>query len=386
MAKVSKKAEQVKSFIVFDIFEKAVEMIHRGERPIMLAVGEPDFSTPKAIVDAAEKALRSGKTRYVHSLGLKQLREAIADKYYRNYKVEVDPSNIIVTAGTSPAMNLLFSAILEPGEEVILPNPYYPCYPNFIQYAGGKVVLVDVMEEEGFQYRPEDVAEKISDKTAAVMINSPGNPTGTLMPQETMREIADMGVTIISDEIYHGLVYEGRERSILEFTKDAFVLNGFSKLYAMTGWRIGYIIAPENVMPPLWKIQQNFQISVADFIQWAALAALTEPSVEEDIKKMRETFNKRRKYMMERLIKMGFGVATPPTGAFYVFANAKKFTTDSYSFVFEMLDRAKVGVTPGIDFGPGGEGYLRFSYATSMENIEKGLDRVEKYIKNLGPA
>lgn len=352
----------------------------QGRNPIMLAVGEPDFETPKEITEACKKAMADGHTRYTHSLGIIQLREAIAADYFRRYRVKIDPGRIMVCSGTSPAMWMLFGALLEPGEEIILSDPGYPCYPNFIRYVGGELVRVSVREEEGFVYLPEDIAERITARTKGIMINSPGNPTGTVIPPQRMAAIAALGPAVISDEIYHGLVYEGEAHSILEYDPNAFVLNGFSKRYAMTGWRVGYLIAPAHFMRPLQNVQQNFQISVNTFAQYGALAALTDPSVEQQVKDMAAIFDKRRRYMVDRLRKMGFGIVIEPTGAFYVFANAKRFTSDSYKFAFDCLDRAEVGVTPGVDFGPGGEGFIRFSYANSMENIEEGLDRLEKYL------
>lgn len=377
---ISGRAQATKNFIVFDIYERAYEMRREGRKPILLSVGEPDFPTPRPVMEAARKAMTDGHTRYTHSLGIIELREAIAGNYYKRYGVDVDPGRIMVCSGTSPALLMLFGAIMEPGDNVILPNPYYPCYPNFIKFLGGEVNLVDVGEEDGFQYRPGDVAERINERTAAVMINSPGNPTGTLMPPDRMSEIAGLPVPVVSDEIYHGLVYGEKEHTILEFDPEACVLNGFSKRYAMTGWRLGYLIAPGRLMSTLQKMQQNFQISVNTFAQFGAVAALTDPEVEKEVQQMADTFDRRRRYMLDRLENMGFSVATEPRGAFYVFANARKFTDDTYRFAFDLLENAEVGVTPGIDFGPAGEGYLRFSYANSMENIEEGLNRLESYL------
>ena len=199
-----------------------------------------------------------------------------------------------------------------------------------------------------------------------------------------MAEIADIGRLILSDEIYHGLVYEGRARSVLEFTQNCIVFNGFSKLFAMTGWRLGYLIVPRHMIRPIQKMVQNFFISANSVAQAAGYTALTDPSVREDIAKMLATYDQRRQFMIPRLREIGFGITVEPTGAFYVFANAREFTQDSYSFAFEILENAKVGITPGVDFGSNGEGYVRFSYANSMENIEEGLDRIERYLKKRG--
>ena len=254
---ISKRTQEMTSFIVMDVLEKACEMECSGQHIIHLEVGEPDFNTPECVTEAACKALADGFTHYTHSLGMLELREAICEYYHNTYRVSVDPDQILVSSGTSPVMFMVFSALLEAGDEVIISDPHYACYPNFIQFVQGIPVRIPVYEEDGFQYRPEAIQEKITGKTKAVFINSPSNPTGNLLSEDRMRAIAEFSPCIVSDEIYHGLVYEGREHSILEFTDNAFVLNGFSKLYAMTGLRLGYVIAPKTYMRALQKIHGN---------------------------------------------------------------------------------------------------------------------------------
>ena len=375
---ISKRAKEIPPFIVMDVLEKAQELERKGERIIHLEVGEPDFDTPECITEAGYRAICEGKTHYTHSLGLIELREAIAEDYWKKYHVTISPEQIIVTSGTSPAMLLLFAGLLEPGDEVILPNPYYPCYPNIIRFVDGVPVFVEVLEEEGFQYLPEMIEEKLTPKVKGIMVNSPSNPTGNVMSQERMAKIAQYPPYIISDEIYHGLVYEGEAHSILEFTDHAFIINGFSKLYAMTGWRLGYLIAPKEFIRPLQKIQQNLFISASSFSQWAALEGLRQ--ADKDVAKMRETYDQRRRFLIPRLKELGFGITVEPIGAFYVLANAKRFSKDSYRLAFDILQEAKVGVAPGIDFGSNAEGYLRFCYANSMENLVEGMNRLERYL------
>jgi len=375
---VSKKAKRISPFIVMDVMEKAAEIESKGENIIHLEVGEPDFETPECVKEAAIKALADGKTHYTHSLGLIELREAICEDYFKKYSVNISPNQVLVTSGTSPAMFLLFSALLDPGDEVILSNPCYSCYHNLIEFAGGKPVSVNVYEKDGFQYSPEKILEKITKQTKGIIINSPSNPTGNILSSEVAEKIAQLGPMVISDEIYHGLVYEGKEHTILEYTDKAFILNGFSKLYAMTGWRLGYTIVSEEVIRPLQKIHQNFFISANAFVQWAGIAALKETG--DEVAKMKEIYNERRKFMISRLREIGFGITVDPTGAFYVLANAGKFSKDSYAFAFDILENAKVGVTPGIDFGSNGEGYIRFSYANSLENISEAMDRIARYL------
>jgi aspartate/methionine/tyrosine aminotransferase len=308
-----------------------------------------------------------------------ELREAIAEHYGKCYGVSVHPEQVVVTSGTSPAMLSMFSVLLEKGSEVIISDPHYACYPNFIKFLDGTVVTVPVHEENGFQYRPEAISTKITGKTRAILINSPNNPTGTVLSAERMRTISALGPWIISDEIYHGLNYEGVEHTILEFTDHAFVLNGFSKAFAMTGLRLGYMIAPGNFIPALQKLQQNFFLAPNSVSQLAGIAALKEAN--EDVLRMRKIYDERRRYMIGRLKEIGFGIPVEPTGAFYVFANARHISGDSYKLAFDILKKARVGVTPGIDFGPGGEGYLRFSYANSIENITEGLNRLDEYVQ-----
>ena len=379
---IAKRAEEISPFIVMEVLEKAREMERRGINVIHLEVGEPDFDIPPAVKEATCRALDEGLTHYTHSLGDLELRQAICDQYLKTYDAPVNPDQVVVTSGTSPAMMLVFAALLEQGDEVIVSDPGYACYPNFIRFLGGVPAAVHVYEEDGFQYRPEAISERITEKTKAILINSPSNPTGNLLSEKTMRSISELSPYIISDEIYHGLVYEGREHSILEFTNHAFVLNGFSKLYAMTGLRLGYLIAPQKFVRPIQKMQQNFFICASSLAQRAGIAALQNTA--SDVAEMKRIYDERRRYMIRRLKYLGFGITVEPTGAFYVFANAKRICGDSYRLAFDILEKAHVGVTPGIDFGKGGEGYLRFSYANSLENITEGLDRIERYLKRRG--
>ncbi|MDP4205258.1 MAG: pyridoxal phosphate-dependent aminotransferase [Bacteroidota bacterium] len=378
---IAQRAEEITPFIVMEVLERANAMEKEGIDVIHLEVGEPDFDTPQPVKEAAVKALEEGYTHYSHSLGILELREAICRHYLKTYNVIVSPDQVVVTSGTSPAMFLLFSALLEEDDEVILSDPHYACYPNFIKFVKGNPVTVTVYEEDGFQYRPESICEKITDRTKAIIINSPSNPTGNLLSAERMKEIAKFSPYIISDEIYHGLIYEGKDHSILEFTDHAFVLNGFSKLYAMTGFRLGYLIAPKEFIRPIQKIQQNFFISANSMAQIAGIAALEK--TEDEVADMVEMYDARRRYLIKRLKELGFGITVEPTGAFYVFANAKHLSNDSYKLAFDILEKAHVGVTPGIDFGKNGEGYLRFSYANSIENIAEAMNRLENYLNNL---
>jgi len=381
--KAAKRTGEITPFIVMEIMEKIHGMEAEGAHVIHLEIGEPDFAVPACVKEATMTAFDNNETSYTHSLGDLRLREAICEYFQKTYGTALEPGRILVTSGTSPAMLLLFSALVNPGDEIIISDPHYACYPNFIRFTGGVPVCIPVNEEEGFQYTPKAMEERITDRTRGILINSPSNPTGNIMDGTRMGEIAELArsrnIPIISDEIYHGLVYGKKARSILEFTDNAFVLNGFSKLFAMTGLRLGYLIAPEPYMRPLQVLQQNFFISANSLMQTAGIAALKE--AEAETCEMVKTYDRRRQYMIKRLKGMNLGITVEPTGAFYVFANARHISGDSYALALEILEKAHVGVTPGIDFGANGEGYLRFSYANSMENIKTGMDRLETFLK-----
>lgn len=380
---ICQRVQGMKSFIVMDVLERAQEMERAGESVIHLEVGEPDFDTPEAIKVAAVEALQRGETHYTHSLGTKQLREAVCAWYGEHYGVkDLDPDQVLVTSGTSPAFLIAMGALVNCGEEVILSDPHYACHPNFIRFLEATPKTIPVYEDDGFQYRPEAIRKALSPKTKGILMCSPANPTGQLLEPQRMAEIADMGKWVFSDEIYHGLVYGERAHSILEFTRKCIVFNGFSKLFAMTGWRLGYLIVPKELIRPMQVMLQNFFISANAVVQAAGTTALTDASVRADVRKMVETYDERRKFIIPRLREAGFGISVEPTGAFYVFVNARRFTDDSYSFAFEILEKARVGITPGVDFGPNGEGFVRFSYANSIENIAEGIDRIDNYLRN----
>jgi len=373
--------ERMTSFIVMDVLERANELQREGIEVIHLEVGEPDFNMPECIVRAAVEAHHAGATHYTHSLGDPQLRVAISEFYMSEYGVTVDPDCIVVTSGSSPAILMALMLLCQAGDEVIMSNPGYPCYRNFALACHAEPVCVPLHAENVFQYNIDDIRAKITDRTRAIFVNSPMNPTGTLVSDEVYKELVSLNIPIISDEIYHGLVYEGRASTVLEFTDKAFVINGFSKRFAMTGLRLGYLIAPKEYMRSLQILQQNLFICAPSTAQKAGIAALRE--AKTDVDRMRTIYNERRIYLIERLKRMGFILHTEPSGAFYVFCEARQFTSDSYHFAFDVLEKAHVGITPGIDFGTGGEGFVRFSYANSLENIKKGMDKLEVYLTDL---
>lgn len=381
MVKINPLVEQMTSFIVMDVLERAQELEKEGKDIVHLEVGEPDFDLSEIVRDAAEASFAQKRTHYTHSLGDKELRLEIARFYQREYGVTIDPDQVIVTSGSSPAILMALMVLCEPGSEVILSDPGYPCYKNFVLACNAKPISVDLSPEDGFQYSIEKIRKAITPKTRAIFVNSPMNPTGTLVSDATYKELVSLGIPLLSDEIYHGLVYEGRAKSALEFTNNAFVLNGFSKRYAMTGLRLGFLVAPKEYVRKLQVIQQNLFICAPSISQRAGIVALRDS--EPEVAERRAIYDERRRYMLSRLKNMGFEVEVEPQGAFYIFCNAKKFTTDSYRFAFDVLENAHVGITPGVDFGKNGEGYVRFSYANSLDNIKKGMDRLETYLQKL---
>jgi (5-formylfuran-3-yl)methyl phosphate transaminase len=381
---VSRRAQAVRPFVVMDIVARAKALEAEGRDIVRLEIGDPDFPTPDVITRAAETAMTSGGTHYTQSAGLPDLREALEAHYRSRYDVAVDPENIVVTQGTSPAMLLMFGALLDPGDEVIMPDPCYPAYPNYVTFLGAVPKLIRTRAEDGFRYRLDEVRAAIGPKTRAIMINSPGNPTGAVLGDGDLAALAQLaeetGVYIASDEIYHGLDFCGPDRTILSYTDRAFVLNGFSKAYAMTGWRLGYLIAPPEYVRPAEKIQQNFFLAANTFVQQAGVVALT--LAQPDVARMRDLYDERRRFLVPALREAGLTIDCEPCGAFYVFADAREWGSDSLSLCYRLLEEAGVACAPGIDFGAGGEGFLRFSYATDIERLREGVARLTSWARD----
>lgn len=252
------RAAHITPFLVMDILEKAKLMEAEGTDIVHLEVGEPDFDAPLSVREAAKEVIDKGGTGYAPSLGLPQLREAISADYKKRYGVNVDPERVIITSGSSPALQMIFASLVNDGEEVIMSNPHYACYANFVHFFGGTACFVHTGEDEGFRINAGNISKRISEKTRAILINSPANPTGVVLGAGELESICKLNVPVISDEIYHGLTYDGDEHSLLEFRDDAFVVNGFSKRYAMTGWRLGYAIVPKDYVRPIQRLVQNF--------------------------------------------------------------------------------------------------------------------------------
>ena len=380
----AKRLEKIQPSVVRRLFDLAV-----GTRDVIsLGVGEPDITTPEHIRRAAKRALDEGKTHYSPNTGIPELRQAIADRYSSGYGVDYyAKSEVMVVVGGTEALFCAIAAFLNPGDEVILPEPGYLTYDPAVRIAGGSPVGVPV-DEPDFRMRPQDIEAAITDRTKLIMLNFPSNPTGAVMPADEIREILDIArehdLLVLSDEIYEAFTYDGlkhvcvpaidRERVIL--------VNGFSKTYAMTGWRVGYVCAPKELMEPMFKVHQNVTSSTNTFAQWAAVEALRGP--QNCVRKMVADYDKRRKLTFELLNSIPGFKCPMPKGAFYAFANVKALGMRSEELADYIFKRAKVVVSPGTAFGRLGEGYLRVSYANKPKNIELAVERIKKALEQRG--
>jgi aspartate/methionine/tyrosine aminotransferase len=378
----SRRTAEITPFIVMDILEEARGMERAGADIVHLEVGEPDFPPPAAVVEAACRAAREGHTHYTHSLGVQELREAIAGWYLRAYGVRVDPGCVVVTPGTSGAFLDAMAAVCDPGDRVAFTDPGYPCYPNFARLLGLEAVAVEVDPEDSFFPRMERVEAAIGGGTKALLVASPANPTGAVIPGGMLKRMASLPVALISDEIYHGLVYGGeRAHTALEYSGDAVVISGLSKRMAMTGLRMGWAVVPPGLVRAFQKLNQNLYICADSVSQQAAIAALTDPSCERAAEEMRLTYERRRKVMLEGLKRLGFILHHEPEGAFYVFADCSAHSTDSFAFARRMLREAGVAATPGKDFGRHRtSSFVRFAYTIDEGRIAEGLNRIGRWL------
>ena len=372
----------------FVVLAKAKALEAEGKEIIHLQIGEPDFDTPANIVEKANWALNNGYHHYTPSQGTMELRETIAGYLKETRGVEYDTSEIVVGPGGKPIIVTAIMAMLDPGDEVILPNPTYPAYASFINYVGAKCVSVPVMEEKGFRFDIQDVIDRITPKTKMIFLNSPSNPTGGFLTMEDYEALAPVvkknNLLVFSDEIYSRMIYDGEHASITQIPgmKDYTILmDGFSKTYAMTGWRLGYGAGPKHVIDAMTKLMLNTVSCTPTFVQMAGIEALTGPQGE--VEKMVEEFKKRRDFFTDGLNRLPGFSCKRPKGAFYLFPNVKETGVKSKELADYMLNEAGVACLSGTDFGSNGEGYLRFSYANSIENIEKALEKMEKALKKL---
>lgn len=364
----------VEPFYVMAVLERAKEIERNGEKVIHLEVGEPDLPVPEKVKEEAKRVIDKTELRYTESTGIYPLREAIAEFYEKEYGVKVKAEQVIVTPGSSPGLLSLIKVVGETLGEISYTDPGYPCYKNMLKFLGLKGRAVEVYPEDSFKVKPENV------KTPALIVNSPSNPTGTVYTKDELRELSKRAF-LISDEIYHGLTYGRRAPSVLEVTQNAAVVNGFSKFFLMTGWRLGWLVVPEELVQNLTAILQNIVISPPTVSQIAAIKCFDE-NVLGELRKNVKVFRKRRDTLLEGLKEIGFKIPAEPEGAFYIYADASNFTEDSFRFAFEVLERTKVAITPGRDFGYNRtEKFVRFSFCTDLKKIEEGLERLYRYLR-----
>jgi aspartate/methionine/tyrosine aminotransferase len=372
----------------FEVLARAKALEAQGKSVIHLEIGEPDFDTPKNIVDAAIAALRSGWTHYGPSAGIMEARQAIAEHFAKDRGVPCTAENVAITPGAKPIIFFSILALVNPGDEVIYPDPGFPIYESVISYFGAKPVPLPLRESREFTFDVADLEARISPKTRMLILNSPHNPCGSMLSREDLRQIADLAVKhdfwVLSDEIYSKITYEAKHESITQFPgmmERTVVIDGFSKTYAMTGWRLGYGIMPKDVTPHVARLMTNSASCTASFVQMAGIEALRGP--QDDVRAMIEEFRRRRDFLVDGLNGLDGVTCVRPKGAFYVFPNVKELGLPSAKLQARLLEEAGVAALSGTAFGPEGEGYVRFSYANSKENIARALEKIESLLQKV---
>lgn len=382
---IAARLAEIEQFHVVTLVTRAFELEAQGKKIVNMVIGEPDFPTPQPIVDAGIEALRSRQIRYTPSLGGDDLRGVLQQWYRTRYGVDLPKSRIAATSGSSGALLLTMGALLSPGDEVLMADPSYPCNRHFVRAMEGKAVTIPVNADTGYQLTADLVEKHWTPHTIAVMVATPSNPTGTLIPQDELQRmhavVRDKGGVLIVDEIYHGLTYGFDAHSVLEFADDVFVINSFSKYFCMTGWRLGWMVMPQAYTGHIEKLAQNLYISNSDVAQQAALAAF-RPETLSTLEENRRKFQEQRDYLLPALRKLGFDIPVEPQGAFYIYANCSKFTKDSYRFCWDVLEKAGVAIAPGIDFGEHRAAeHVRFSYPKPVPVLQEGIRRLHEYLE-----
>ncbi|MGD8312796.1 MAG: pyridoxal phosphate-dependent aminotransferase [Gammaproteobacteria bacterium] len=382
--KIAGRMQFIQPFHVMALLGRARELEAAGRSIIHMEIGEPDFVTPQPVIDAGISALAAGYTHYTPAVGLAALRQRIAGFYADRYGISVDAERIVVTPGASAALQLVMAALVNPGDKVLMADPGYPCNRNFVYLLNGEPVGLPVTAATGYQPSPEQVEAHWSQDTAALLVASPSNPTGTLLDADTLHALHDFtrahGGALVVDEIYHGLVYDEAAVTALAVSGDVIVINSFSKYFGMTGWRLGWLVAPRQMVPELDKLAQNLFLAAPTLAQHAALRAFDADNLEI-LEARRAAFRERRDYLLPALRELGFDIPVTPAGAFYLYADCSRFTADSYAFSQRLLEEAGVAITPGTDFGifrP--ERHVRFAYTTSLENLQEGVRRLRDFL------
>ena len=383
--RLSRRMAGIEPFHVMDILARARRMDARGQDVVHMEVGEPDFSTPEPIVTAGIRALQEGCTHYTAATGLPALREAISGYYANRFGVQVEPERILVTPGASGALQLVLAALVDPGDRVLMPDPGYPCNRHMVRLFEGEAVSLGVKASQDFSLANDQVIRNWDSRTRALMVATPANPTGRLMELKQLEQLynavlAPDGAFIV-DEIYQGLVYEHPVETALSLGEDnLFVVNSFSKFFGMTGWRLGWVVAPKAYVPALDRLAQNIFLAAPTPAQHAALAAF-QPETLDMLEQRRQIFQQRRDYLYEALTELGLRMGGKPEGAFYLYADVSRFSNDSFEFCRQLLEQARVAITPGRDFGSyRAEKYVRFAYTTGMDRLRLGVERLRAFL------
>lgn len=382
--KTADRMAAIQPFHVMALLARARALEAEGRDIVHMEIGEPDFDTPAPIVQAGIEALQTGKHHYTPAKGLLALRQSISRYYQSRYGVDVDPELILITPGSSGALQLLMSVLINPAQQVLMADPGYPCNRNFVRLVEGEAVSIPVDASTGYQLNVSHLEQHWSMQTQAALVASPANPTGTLISKTDMQAMADFVKAqnghLMVDEIYHGLTYDTQEDTALSISDDVFVINSFSKFFGMTGWRLGWLVAPEAYIDALDKLAQNIFLAAPTPAQYAALAAF-KPDTMDILEQRRQTFQQRRDYLLPELAKLGFDIPVTPQGAFYLYANCRSITEDSYDFCLQLLEQADVAVTPGKDFGYNApQQHVRFAYTTSIERLKMGVERLRQFL------
>ncbi|WP_333875219.1 pyridoxal phosphate-dependent aminotransferase [Methylobacter sp.] len=382
--RLAKRTQGISPFYVMELLRRAKQLEMQGNDVIHMEIGEPDFATPQTIVEAGIRQLETGEVKYTPAAGLPELREKIAEFYQQRYAVTVDKKRIFVTPGASGAFLLALGVSLNPAEELLMADPCYPCNSNFVKLFDGKARTVPVDATSRYQLTAAHIRQHWTQATKGALIASPSNPTGTIIAPDQLNQaihtVNELGGCFYSDEIYHGLVYDESASTALAFSDNVFVINSFSKYFGMTGWRVGWVIVPEEFVEATERLAQNIFIATATHSQYAALAAFDESTLAE-LEHRRTEFEARRNFLYDALLRLGFEIPIKPDGAFYIYANCSKFTDDSYQFALDLLEAEGVAITPGKDFGTHeANHYIRFAYTTSIDRMAVAMQRLEKFI------
>lgn len=382
----AQRVGDIEPFHVMAVLDRARALQDAGHDVIHMEIGEPDFSTPAPIMAAAQAALNASHTGYTPALGLPALREAIAGYYQRRYGIDLDPQRVVITPGGSGALLLISALLVGAGKRVLMADPAYPCNRHFLRLVEGRATLIATGPQSGYQLTPQQIEQHWDKDSVAVLSASPANPSGSVLSADQLRAMADttrrLGGQLIVDEIYHGLTYGCDATSVLEVAPDAWVLNSFSKYFGMTGWRLGWLIAPEDAVPELEKLAQNFYICAPHLSQQAALAAFSDETLAV-CEARREAFHKRRDFLLPALRELGFGIPYTPQGAFYLYADASPFGSDSQRLCQHLIETEHVAITPGLDFGHyRASEHVRFAYTSSLPRLEQAVERIARGLQS----